>query len=179
VRLRSDGGEDRFGLPSELLTERRVALAEGYRWSPKDGCERTISTSKAADERTKLDAIRRPIAGLDLRQLEQLVHQHLETLVPGGSMRAFVRDAQLVIEVGGAIEAGLPTRLTIASVPSSGATGWRTCHGRKSTFERKGYASGEQPSSMRRHWPWNNLAESSRLYSRAIARFCVSVNWAR
>jgi hypothetical protein len=42
--------------------------------------------------------------------------------------------------------------------------------------EPKDDAEGDR---LEQHWPWNTLAESSRLCSRDIARFCVSVNWTR
>jgi hypothetical protein len=94
------------------LTQAALSLLKKYRDFCNDRLERQV-----ADARTKLDAIRRAVAKLDVRQLEQLVHQHLETVVPGGSAPAFVRDAQLVVEAGGVIQAAVGKNAVLGKAP--------------------------------------------------------------
>jgi len=94
------------------LSEAAVSLLQKYRDFCNDRLERQV-----VDARTKLDATRRPVARLDLRQLEQLLHQHLETVVPGGSVPAFVRDTQVVVDVGTAVQAAIATNAVLGKAP--------------------------------------------------------------
>jgi energy-coupling factor transporter ATP-binding protein EcfA2 len=94
------------------LTQAALSLLKKYRDLCNDRLERQV-----VDARTKLEAIRRPIAKLDLRPLQQLVHQHLEIVVPGALVPAFVRDSQLVVEVGGAMQAAIGKNSALGTAP--------------------------------------------------------------
>jgi hypothetical protein len=114
--LRSDGGEDRFGLPSELFTRRGVAVADGYQWSPHDGCEGSITAPKAcgpddlevvADGRRAVERLRESVRAL----------QAVAPCLPGPASASTVPSAHdvLVGDEGGAaagigsfVRSGLP-----------------------------------------------------------------------
>jgi hypothetical protein len=84
------------------LFDASLSLIKKYRDFCNDRLEKRV-----VDARARLESIRRPIGKLDLRQLEQLTRPHIETVVSGGSIPTYVRDAQLVLELGRALQTAI------------------------------------------------------------------------